>query len=79
MKISASIERSYHKRKDGLYQELISHFIHFEQPNGNKQTKLDRTEFGRVFAENTTHNSFEGIVMIKENGVEKRLIVCEKT
>ena len=78
MKISASIERSYHKRKDGYYQELISHFVHFELPNGNKQTKLDKTEYGRVFTENTTHNSFGGVVMITENGVEKRLIVVEK-
>ena len=78
MKISASIERSYHKRKDGYYQEIISHFVHFEQPNGNKQTKLDKTEFGRVFTENNTHNSFGGVVMITENGVEKRLVVVEK-
>lgn len=78
MKISASIERSYHKRKDGYYQELISHFVHFEQLDGNKQTKLDRTELGRVFVENNTHNSFGGVVTITENGVEKRLIVVEK-
>jgi len=78
MKISASIERSYHKRKDGYYQELISYFVHFEQPNGNKQTKLDKTEYGRVFTENNTHNSFGGVVMIKEDGVEKRLVVVEK-
>jgi hypothetical protein len=79
MKISASIERSYHKRKDGLYQEVISHFVHFEDVMGNKQTKLDRSELGLVYQENTSHNSFAGTVLLKENGVEKRLIVCEKT
>ena len=78
MKISASIERSYHKRSDGYYQELISHFVHFVDLNGNRQSKLDRTELGNVFAENTTHNSFGGVVMIKENGVEKRLVAVQK-
>lgn len=78
MKISASIERSYHKRKDGYYQELINHFVHFQDHLGNKITKLDRTDLGRVFAVNTTHNSFGGVVMIKEDGVEKRLVVVEK-
>jgi hypothetical protein len=78
MKISATIERSYHKRKDGLYQEVISHFVHFVDAIGNKQTKLDRTELGLIYQENTTHNSFGGTVIIKEDGVDKRLIVVNK-
>ena len=78
MKISASIERSYHKRKDGYYQELINHFVHFTTPDGSKQTKLDHTEYGKVYTESTTHNSFSGVVTIKENGVEKRLIAVER-
>lgn len=78
MKISASIERVYHKRKDGLYQEVINHYVHFETPDGNKKTKLDRAELGFLFQENSVHNSFGGTVTIKENGVEKRLIVSEK-
>jgi len=78
MKISASVEHSYHKRKDGYYQELINHFVHFQDHLGNKTTKLDRTEYGRVFAENNTHNSFGGVVTITENGVQKRLVVVEK-
>ena len=78
MKISANIERSYHKRKDGFYQEVISHFVHFEDHLGNKTTKLDRADLGRVFVENNTHNSFGGVVTITENGAEKRLIVVEK-
>lgn len=78
MRISASIERSYHKRSDGYYQELISHFVHFEDTNGNRQTKLDRTELGKVFTENVTHNSFSGVVTIKEGGTEKRLVAVEK-
>lgn len=78
MKISASIERSYHKRKDGLYQEVISHFVHFEDALGSKQTKLDRAELGLVYQENNTHNSFGGTVIFKEDGVEKRLLVVNK-
>lgn len=78
MRISAHIERSYHKRKDGYYQELISHFVNFEDGQGNKQTKLDKTELGKVFVENTTHNSFDGVVTITENGVQKRLVVVQK-
>lgn len=78
MKISASIERTYHKRKDGYYQELISHFVHFEDAIGSRQTKLDRSEYGLVYTENTTHNSFGGSVLIKEDGVDKRLIVVNK-
>jgi hypothetical protein len=78
MKISASIERSYHKRNDGLYQEVISHLVHFEDHTGARKTKLDRTELGLIYQENTTHNSFGGTVLIKENGVEKRLIVVNR-
>ena len=78
MKIWASVERSYHKRKDDYYQELISHYVHFQDPSGNTQTKLDRTEFGKLFVENNTHNSFDGMVIIKENGADKRLLVVEK-
>ena len=78
MKIWASVEHSYHKRKDGYYQELISHFVHFQDPSGNTQTKLDKTEYGKVFTENNTHNSFSGVVVIKENGIEKRLVAVEK-
>lgn len=78
MKIWPSIEKSYHKRKDGYYQEVISHFIHFEDVSGNKQTKLDRQTLGGVYTENYTHNSFSGVVMIKEGDAEKRLVAVEK-
>lgn len=78
MKIWPSIEKSYHKRKDGYYQEVISHFIHFEDVSGNKQTKLDRQVMGGVYTENYTHNSFDGVVTIKEDGAEKRLVAVEK-
>lgn len=78
MKIWPSIEKSYHKRKDGYYQEVISHFIHFEDPSGSRQTKLDRQVLGGVYTENYTHNSFDGVVTIKEDGQEKRLVAVEK-
>lgn len=78
MQIWASIEKNYHKRKDGYYQEVVSHFVHFKDSSGSVQTKLDRQTVGGVFAENTTHNSFGGVVMFKENGVEKRLVAVEK-
>jgi hypothetical protein len=77
MRIWSTIERSYHKRNDGLYLELISHYVHFEDGAGNIQTKLDKSSWGKVYRENNTHNSFEGAVTITENGVEKRLVVSE--
>ena len=78
MKIWPSIEKSYHKRKDGYYQEVITHFVHFEDPSGSRQTKLDRQILGGVYTENYTHNSFDGVVTIKEDGQEKRLVAVEK-
>lgn len=78
MKIWPSIEKSYHKRKDGYYQEVISHFVHFQDSTGNTQTKLDKQTLGGVYTENYTHNSFSGVVIIKENGAEKRLVAVEK-
>lgn len=74
MQIWASIEHNYHKRKDGYYQEVVSHFVHFKDPSGSVQTKLDKQTLGSIFTENTTHNTFSGIVTFKENGVEKRLV-----
>lgn len=78
MKIWPSIEKSYHKRKDGYYQEVVSHFVHFQDNSGNTQTKLDKQTLGGVYTENYTHNSFSGVVVIKENGAEKRLVAVEK-
>lgn len=78
MKIWPSIEKSYHKRKDGYYQEVISHFVHFQDTTGNTQTKLDNQTLGLVYTENYTHNSFDGVVLFKEDGQEKRLVACEK-
>ena len=78
MKIWPSIEKSYHKRKDGYYQEVISHFVHFQGNAGNTQTKLDKQTLGGVYTENYRHNSFSGVVVIKENGSEKRLVAVEK-
>jgi len=78
MQISASLEKNYLPRKDGLYQEVISHFVHFKDAKGNIQTKLDKQTLGGVYRESNTHNSFEGVVIIKENGAEKRLVAVEK-
>lgn len=78
MQISASVEKNYLPRKDGLYQEVISHFVHFKDVKGNVQTKLDKQTLGGVYRESSTHNSFEGVVIIKENNVEKRLVAVEK-
>jgi hypothetical protein len=78
MKIWPSIEKSYHIRKDGYYQEVISHFVHFQDSQGNTETKLDKQLLGGVYTENNTHNSFSGVVIIKEDGVEKRLVAVEK-
>jgi hypothetical protein len=78
MKIWPSIERTYHKRKDGYYQEVVSHFVHFQDASGNTQTKLDNQTLGGVFTENYTHNSFSGVVTFVENGQEKRLVAVEK-
>lgn len=78
MKIWSSIERNYIKRKDGYYQEVVSYFVHFKDHLGNVQTKLDKQVPGGVYTENNTHSSFSGVVVIKENGVEKRLVAVEK-
>lgn len=78
MQIWSSVEKNYVPRKDGYYQEIINHFVHFRDSSGNVQTKLDQQILGKVFTENTTHNSFSGVVTIKENGIEKRLVAVEK-
>lgn len=73
--IWASIEKMYVKRKDGYYQEIINHLVHIRDAAGNVQTKLDRSVVGDVYTENTTHNSFGGVVVIQdENGNDKRLV-----
>ena len=78
MKIWPTIEKNYYVRKDGYYQEVISHFVNFQDPTGNVQTKLDKQVLGGVYTENYTHNSFSGVVITTINGQEKRLVAVEK-
>lgn len=78
MRVWGTVERSFHKRHDGLYAELISHFVHFADAQGNIQTKLDRSEWGKnLYRENDRDNSFDGAIIIVEDGKEKRLVVCQ--
>jgi predicted metal-dependent HD superfamily phosphohydrolase len=59
--ISTRIERVFRKRQDGLWQELINHFIDRADADGNKVTKLDKSLVGRVYKEAAPYeNSLHG-------------------
>jgi hypothetical protein len=59
--IATRIERVFRKRPDGLWQEIINHFIDIADINGNKITKLDKFFIGRVYKEaGPNENSFHG-------------------
>lgn len=76
MRIYSTVERTFKKRLDGLYQEYLDHFVVFEDPRGNKTTKLDKREIGRVYKEDTTNRSFHGEASytFADDGVTRRLI-----
>jgi hypothetical protein len=59
--ISTGIERVYKKRQDGLWQEIINHYVHMSDKDGLRITKLDKSIVGRVFKEATANErSFHG-------------------
>lgn len=59
--ISTGVERVFRKRPDGLWQEVINHFIHLADREGNKISKLDKSYLGRVYKEAAVNeNSFNG-------------------
>ena len=77
MRYSATIERIYRKRPDGLYQEYLNHFIHIVDSHGNKTTKLDKSTLGRVYKEaqgNDRSNYGEGEFIDPNTGSVIRLV-----
>jgi len=76
MRVYTSMERTFKKRPDGLYQEYINHFIHFVDAQGNKTDKLDKTMVGRVFKEDNVHHSVHGeaVYTFADDGQTRRLI-----
>jgi hypothetical protein len=50
-KITTSFETVYIKRKDGFFQEIINHYLHFVDETGKKITKLDKQIPGILFKE----------------------------
>jgi len=75
--ISTGVERIFRKRPDGLWQEVINHFIHMSDKEGNKISKLDRSYLGRVYKEaGVNENSFHGEAMWEnpETGAKIRLV-----
>ena len=59
--ISTGVERVFRKRPDGLWQEVINHFIHMSDKDGNKISKLDKSYLGRVYKEaGVNERSFHG-------------------
>lgn len=76
MRIYPSIERTFKKRPDGLYQEYYHHWVHFVDDQGNKTDKLDKTVVGKVFREDNHHNSMNGMAVytFEDDGVTRRLV-----
>jgi len=76
MKMTTSFERIFQKRTDGLYQEVINHFIHFIDVNGNKTTKLDKTIRGNIYREDNENRSHHGeaFYTFADDGQKRRLV-----
>jgi hypothetical protein len=76
MRMYTTTEITFTKRPDGLYQEHITRFIVIEDASGNKTTKVDNRQLGRVFKEDNSHNSFHGetTYTFADDGVTRRLI-----
>lgn len=75
-KFTTGFETVYLKRKDGLYQEVTRHFLHFTDADGRRVSKLDNEIRGKVFrealdGERGLHGEAE---FTNESGVKVRLV-----
>lgn len=75
MRIWTSIEYDYPMIKEGIYREVKKTIVHFEDSDGNVQTKIDKLEAGRLMAASSDRISTHGVVMAKmADGKTVRLI-----
>lgn len=74
MKIWTSIEYDYPMIKEGIYREIKKTLIHFQDSDGNVQTKVDKLEACRLMAANNERGSIHGVVEAKVGDKTVRLI-----
>lgn len=76
MKIYTSIEQTFKKRPDGLYQEFNNYFIHIIKPDGTETVKLDKQVRGKIYKEDNEHRSVVGetFYTFQDDGLTRRLI-----
>jgi hypothetical protein len=74
MRIWTSIEYDYPMIKEGIYREVKKTLVHFEDGNGNIQTKIDKLEACRLMAANNERSSVHGVVEAKIGDKLVRLI-----
>lgn len=77
MDVTTRVEKTYKRRQDGLYQQVLLYFIQFTDPSGRTVSHLDKTELGGIFKEagNEEHSRM-GVEeeLVDEKGQKKRLI-----
>lgn len=75
-KFNTTFETAYIKRKDGFYQKVIRHFIHFADTSGKMVSKLDNEIPSGLYREamDWEHSIHGEAEIIDGNGQKVRLI-----